>query len=231
MTAPVALPPLKMDAEAVGTTPLLARLLPEISVAVMALACALVPRLQTPEVQDMLAAVIFLELVFCLGQGTLTDLATRLRTAPPAWFAIALGVGFGVLILVYAREVLELARELGWVLLLGILWSGAERLREIWTMPSASRAEKLRRRALVGGRIELVLAAGAGWVLIACATYLIDDSTGGFRALDGHAAGFVAAFFSLTAFDVWRVHRPAFLLRPRSLLRIDPLGIEYLAPL
>lgn len=82
----------------------------------------------------------------------------------------------------------------------------------------------------MGGRIELLLATGAVTMLIICVTYLHDDSTGGARALDGYLAWFVAAYFCLTALDVWRVHRLSFLRRPRSLLRIDPLGIDYLVP-
>lgn len=223
-------PTLAVDAEPVGTTALLAKLLPEIYLVAIALAYVLIPRLQTPEIQGALDAAVFFEFAFCLGQGTLIDIATRLSRSPPRWLAIALAAGFGLFVLAYARELLGLVREVGWVMLLGIVWSGFERLREIWTMPNAPRAEKFRRRALVGGRIELVLAFGVLWVLVVVATWF-DDTNGGFRALDGYLAWFVAVYFSLTALDVWRVHRPAFLVRPRSLLRIDPLGIEYLAPL
>jgi hypothetical protein len=234
-TAPLAVrapptPPIVVDAEPVGTPALLAKLLPELVVVAIALAFALIPHLQTAEAQEILTAVAFVEFGFCIVQGTLTDLATRLRNSPPAWLAIALAVGCAVFALANARGLAELARDIGWAMLLGVLWSGAERLRELWTMPKASRAEKLRRRALVGGRIELVLAVGAVTMLIVGATYLHDDTNGGFRALDGYLPWFVAAYFSLTAIDVWRVHRPVFLLRPRSLLRIDPLGIEYLLP-
>ena len=171
--------------EPVPATTVLVKLLPEITLVVIALAFALVPRLQTPEMRGILDATVFLEFAFCLAQGTLTDLATRLRKPPPAALGIALAVGAGLVLLGNTRDFLDLSRELGWVMFLGILWSGAERLREIWTMPNASRAEKLRRRALVGGRIELVLAGGAVTMLIVGTTYLLDDTNGGFRAQQG----------------------------------------------
>lgn len=42
----------------------------------------------------------------------------------------------------------------------------------------------------------------------------------------------LAAAFAAAAFDVVRVHRPAFERRPRTLLgRFDPLGVEGLSPL
>jgi len=216
--------------EPVPATTVLAKLLPELSVVAMAMAFVLVPRLQAPELRAGLQIVVLLEVAFCLAQGTLTDIATRLRKAPPWWVAIPLVAGV-VLFFPETRIVYHVLRDGSWVVFAGIAWSGAERLREIWTMPGASRAEKLRRRALVGGRIELVLAFAAVAMLIVGVTYFRDTADGGFRALEGYLAWGVAAYFSLTALDVLRVHRPSFLRRPRSLLRYDPLGIEYLAPL
>ncbi len=57
---------------------------------------------------------------------------------------------------------------------------------------------------------------------------LHDSDTGGGRVVARNLAWFVAAYFSLTAIDVVRVHRAAFARRPRTLLRLDPLGVEYL---
>ena len=206
------------------------KVLPEVSVVGVALACVLTPSYLPASMHEMLMMIAVVEGVFCIAQGTLTDIATRLRKPPPAWSVPIILVGLAM-VFPEARAVVSMAQELGWAALLGIAWSGAERLRELWTMPRASRLEKLRRRALVGGRLSLLLLfAGAGTALM-IGSYLHDSDNGGGRVVAQHLAWFVAAYFSLTTIDVVRVHRAAFARCPRTLLRFDPLGVEYLAPL
>jgi hypothetical protein len=120
----------------------------------------------------------------------------------------------------------------GWAVFVPFLWSLVERLRELWTMPGASRLEKLRRRALVSGRMSLVLVFAGTALAAAGATYALDPAEGGFAMLQRSAAWWLAAAFATAACDIVRVHRPAFERRPRALLgRFDPLGVEDLSPL
>jgi hypothetical protein len=120
----------------------------------------------------------------------------------------------------------------GWPIFLPFAWSLVERGRELWTMPRASRLEKLRRRALVSGRLSLVLVVGGTAVAAGCASYLLDESAGGFAALQRGAGWWLAAAFALATFDVVRVHRPAFARGPSALFgKLDPLGVRDLSPL
>lgn len=209
---------------------LLSKLLPELTVAGAALAVAVAPDRVPHAVRDAVQLVALLELLLCLGQGTLTDIATRLRRRPPWWAALPVA---GLVVWV-SPEVLPLTRAMfaqGWPVFLPFLWSLLERLRELWTMPTASRLEKMRRRALVGGRIALVLIGGGLATAVAGISYLIDEQLG-FTWVASHAAWGVAAFFFAAAADVVRVHRPAFARRPRALVPgLDPLGVTYLEPL
>jgi len=205
---------------------LVLKVLPELSVVGVAMASVLIPNYLPAAVDETLMVIAVVEGAFCVAQGTLTDIATRLRKPPPWWIAPIILVG---LLFPGASIIGSIAQESGWVAL-GIAWSVAERLRELWTMPRASRLEKMRRRALVGGRISLLLLFGGAGTALMIGSYLHDSDTGGGQVVTRHLAWFVAAYFSLTAIDVVRVHRAAFARCPRTLLRLDPLGVEYLAP-
>lgn len=209
---------------------LLLKVLPELSVVGVALASVLTPSYLPASMHETLIMIAFVEGAFCVAQGTLTDLATRLQKPPPFWSVPIILAGIAVFF-PETRVVVSMAQELGWAALLGIAWSIAERMRELWTMPRASRLEKLRRRALVGGRISLLLLFGGAMTALMLGSYLYDSDNGGGQVVTNNLAWFVAAYFSLTAIDVARVHRPAFARRPLTLLRFDPLGVEYLAPL
>lgn len=210
---------------------LLPKLLPELYMAGTAVAVALWPHHLDPRVVEGLYLVAMVEVVFCLAQGTLTDVATRLRKRPPWWAVVLIGGGVALMY----PETLQFARAAfaaGWPVFVPFLWSVLERLYELWTMPGASRLEKLRRRALVSGRMSLVLVVAGAALATAGVTYALDPAEGGFAMLQTSAPWWLAAAFATAAFDVVRVHRPAFERRPRALLgRFDPLGVEDLSPL
>jgi hypothetical protein len=192
---------------------------------------ALWPQRVGEQVTEALYLVAIVEVVFCLAQGTLTDVATRLHKRPPWWAVLLIGGGVA---LMYPETVNfgRAAFAAGWAVFVPFLWSLVERLRELWTMPGASRLEKLRRRALVSGRMSLVLVFAGTALAAAGATYALDPALGGFAMLQRGASWWLAAAFATAAFDIVRVYRPAFERRPRALLgRFDPLGVEDLSPL
>jgi hypothetical protein len=214
-----------------GPFSLLSKLLPETTMSLAAVALALRPDLVGPQVRESLYFVAFAEVMFCLGQGTLTDISTRLRKRPPWWLLLGIVLLLGVM---YPEvfTLLVATFQQGWPVFVPFLWSVLERLRELWTMPGAPVLEKLRRRALVSDRIALVLVFGGTAVAVAAVSYAIDDERGGFALVERQVAWWLAVAFATAAYDIWRVHRPAFARQPRALFgRFDPLGVDYLAPL
>jgi hypothetical protein len=210
---------------------LLPKLLPELWMVGVALALALWPERVGLQMVEGLYLVALAEVVFCLAQGTITDLATRLRKRPP-WWLLVLIVGGLALFYPDGVRMARAAFAQGWAVFVPFAWSLFERVRELWTLPEASRLEKLRRRALVSGRMALVLVFAWSAVAVACISYVLDSSEGGFVMLEGTAGWWLAGAFAAAAFDIVRVHRPAFENRPRALLRrFDPLGVEDLSPL
>ena len=207
------------------------KLLPELSVALGAVAWQLWPERVGPQVGAGLTFVGLTEVLFAMAQGTLTDVATRLRRRPPWWLVLLIGGGLGLFYPDTVTMLRHAFRE-GWTVLLPFAWSLLERLRELWTMPEAPRLEKLRRRALVSGRISIVLIVPGAALAVAGVTYALESEPGGFDLLGRTAGWWLAAAFALAAADVVRVHRPSFARRPRALVPgLDPLGVTYLAPL
>ena len=210
---------------------LLPKLLPELWMVGAALAVALWPERVGYPLREGLFFVAMVEVGFCLVQGTFTDLATCLRKRL-SWWVVVLIVGGLALLYPEAVGLVRAAFAHGWAIFVPFLWSLCERLRELWTMPGASRLEKLRRRALVSGRMLLVIVFAGAAIAAAGLTYALDAAGGGFAMLQRTAGWWLAAAFAAAAFDVVRVHRPAFERRPRALLRrFDPLGVEDLSPL
>jgi hypothetical protein len=208
----------------------LPKLLPELSLALAFLAGAILPARVGPLMRETMYFVVIVEVLFCMGQGTLTDIATRMQKPPPWWLGLLILGG----LLLFNGQVFGfttgVVREGGWLVALPFLWSLVERGRELWTMPRASRLEKLRRRALVSGRISLVLIGGGVAVAAMGASYLVDDVHGGGPFVERYAAWGLAALFGLATFDVWRVHRTAFASQPRALVgAFDPLRVTDLS--
>ena len=220
-------------APAVETRPLAlaGKLLPELSMTIAALAWQVWPEAVGRHVAESLTFVALTEIFFGMAQGTLTDVATRLRRRPPWWLMVLIAGGLG---LMYPDTVMMLrgAFREGWMVFLPFAWSVLERLRELWTMPEAPRLEKLRRRARVSGRMSIVLVVAGAALAVAGVTYALGLEPGGFELLGRTAGWWLAAAFGLATADVVRVHRPSFARRPRALIPgLDPLHVDYLAPL
>jgi hypothetical protein len=146
----------------------------------------------------------------------------------PGWLLLIVTLG---VLLLYPDTFLLIAAAwtLGLWVFLPFAWSFIERLRELQTLPSASVLEKLRRRSLVFDRMYtgLILAVIVfAWFLISA--MLNRDQDFSERALPY----ILLAFYSVAAFNVWRVHQPKFAKRPRSLWPwIDGDQVDYLNPL
>jgi len=208
----------------------LPKLLPELSLALAFLAAALLPERVGPRLRETMFFVVIVEVMFCMAQGTLTDIATRMRKPPPWWLGVLIVAGVLLFTTPAVGITTGLVREGGWLVASPFLWSLVERGRELWTMPLAPRLERLRRRALVSGRISLVLVGGGVAVAAMCASYLVDDVDGGGPFVERYAAWGLAALFGLASYDAWRVHRPAFARRPRALFgAFDPLRVSDLS--
>jgi hypothetical protein len=209
---------------------LLAKLLPELALVGGAVVYALAPGWQ-PWIGESLEALVFIEVIFSLAQLTLTDIATRLRKPPPLWAGGLLVVGLGVLYPEVGRVVMAMARE-GWPVFLPFAWSLVERSRELWTMPRASELEKMRRRALVSGRMGILFVVVGAFLAVTAIRAVRSGMDFEFEPIGPFAFWWVALAFALSSFDIVRVHRPAFERRPRALFgRLDPLGVRDLSPL
>ena len=64
---------------------LLPKLLPELSLALAFFAAAVLPARVEPLVRESMYFVVIVEVFFCMGQATLTDIATRMQKPPPWW--------------------------------------------------------------------------------------------------------------------------------------------------
>ena len=178
--------------------------------------------------QELLFALL-VEGGFLLMQGTLVDIATRLKKRPPVW-AIVIIVAAVVLFSREALQVLHYAWGRGTAVFIPLLVSLAQRGRMLWTMPDRSRVEKLAARALIGNRITTGLALFGLMTLIMIIGVVFHtwdwDLLGAWPVL---VAG--AVYFAIAAYDEWRVRTPKFAERPRVLFGFDPLGVKYLEPL
>lgn len=174
------------------------------------------------ELKDALAFGLMVEGGFLLMQGTLVDVATRLKKRPPVWL---IPIILGAILLFMggsAWEVLKMAWERGMEVFIPLLLSLLQRGWILWQMPVRTRVQKIAARALTGNRIVTGIAL---CVLTLIASFAF-DSAGEWAVL---AAG--ALYFGIAAYDDARVRRPKFAERPRVLFRYDVLHIDYLEPL
>jgi hypothetical protein len=207
------------------------KLLPEVSACASLLLLALDPGgLLSPNPQAIylaLAAEGASLMFFC----TLVDIASRVSRRPPWWLAILVGGG---VLLMYPDliDVLRAAFEAGLWIFVPLAWSLLERVRELWTLPRASKDEKIRRRTLTFDRLWAgVCIAG---IAIPCAIGVALLSEDGLGTLAHPLVPLCVglAFYAIAAFNAWRVHRPAFAKRPSSLVPwLDRGDGTYLAPL
>jgi len=213
---------------------MVARVLPELVAVATAIALAfgLLPVGLGESPQALLHWVVMSEGATLMFMCSLVDVASRLQRAPPWWAGV---LGSGALLVAYPQVpalVIGALREGLWIAL-PFAWSVLERLRELWTLPGSSTVEKQRRRALAFGRLYTGLVLAGTFVITSFIEFLTiapDGVAGG--VVESLGPWFLVVFFSLAAFDAWRVHRPAFAARPRNLwprfdggdtARLDPL--------
>lgn len=179
--------------------------------------------------RDELIFAMMVEGGFLLMQGTLVDIATRLKKRPPIWLiplivgAVLLFTGGG------AHEVLLVAWERGALVFVPLLLSLLERGYLLWQMPVRTRVQKMAARALISNRIVTGLAL-AGLLVLAA---IVSHFAGGPIVTEGAwpllLAG--AVYFGIAAYDDLRVRRRPFAENPRVLFRFDVVGVQYLEPL
>jgi hypothetical protein len=176
--------------------------------------------------QDLFFALV-VEGGFLMMQGTLVDIATRLRKRPPVW-AVVLITGGVLLFSGHALEIVRWAWQRGTVAFIPIALSLMQRATILWHMPDRSRNEKIAARALIGNRITTGLGVlGIATALMVTGVIFPERFTFG----DWIPLALGSLYFAIAAFDDWRVRRPAFAENPRVLFRFDPIGLKYLEAL
>jgi hypothetical protein len=165
----------------------------------------------------ILMLALFADGATLMAFSSLIDIATRLKKPMPWWLAIPVGLG----VLVMNGEVIEmlgLVWSQGLVVFLPFTWTLLDRIRQLWTLPPATAMEKIRRRTMTFDRLYVGLFVVGMWLFIGLA--LMATGVTGIEDFFGPQAivliGIV--FYSIAAFNAWRVYQPAFSRRPRSLL-------------
>ena len=176
--------------------------------------------------RDDLIFVLFVEGGFLLMQGSLIDVATRLKKQPPLWVAMLIVAGLA-LFSDHALEVLQVAWQRGMMVFLPLLISLGERGLVLWQMPKRTRIEKIAARALASNRITAGIAIlGLCVAAIVAMVVVTDLPMAGWLPF---AAG--ALYYGMATYDAYRVRGRKFAEKPTVLLRFDPIHIEYLEPL
>lgn len=195
----------------------------------MAVVFALAALTDFIDYREELLYVLIVEGGFLLMQGTLVDIATRLRKRPPLWLIPIIVAGVAI----FSREavgVLQMAWQRGLPVFIPLLLSLLERGTVLWNMPNRSRIQKIAARALIANRITTGLALFGLMTLVMITGVIFNlyewSSLGSWPTL---AAG--AIYFGVAAFDDWRVRGRRFAEKPRVLFGFDPIHIDYLEPL
>jgi hypothetical protein len=180
---------------------------------------------------SMLTLTMIADGATLMAFSSLVDVASRLKKALPWWLGIVAGVG----ILAFNNEVvgmLGIAWTQGLAVFLPFAWSLFDRVRQLWTLPSAPSIEKIRRRTLTFDRLYVGIVIMALWIAgivlaVISGFAVIEDLSGPVALIAGGTA-----FYAIAAYNAWRVYRPAFCQRPRSLLhRMDQGQATSLDPL
>jgi hypothetical protein len=166
---------------------------------------------------SILMLALFADGATLMAFSSLIDIATRLKKPMPWWLAIPVGVGV-VVMNGEAIEMLDLAWSQGLVVFLPFTWTLLDRIRQLWTLPPATAMEKIRRRTMTFDRLYVGLFVVGLWLVIGMA--LTVSGVVEFQDFFGpRVIVFIGiVFYSIAAFNAWRVYQPAFSRRPRSLL-------------
>lgn len=177
---------------------------------------------------DDLSIALFVEGGLLLFQGTLIDVATRIKKRPSPALAIVIVIVL-MLFLGQPLEVLRGAWAMGPFVFFPLLLTIFERGSVLWKLPLRSPIEKIAARALIGNRIVAGLGlfgifAISAIIVVALTPYEWPDDS-----LPAMLAG--AIYFGMAAFDDVRVRGRRFAENPTVLLGFDPLGVKYLDPI
>ena len=147
----------------------------------------------------------------------LVEVASRRREPPTFWVGL-LTIGA---LLVFCPTVSMLVKW-SWYggvwMFVPFVWSMGERFRQLWTLPRASRLEKLRARALAFDRFQTGLSGYFLMFLFLIASLMVnDDPDFPYRAAEVVIPGFLALFFAIACIDEIRVHGEGFARSPRRL--------------
>jgi hypothetical protein len=210
---------------------MLSKAMPEFSVFIIVAIALRLPDVAAVFGGGYLEFAVFADGATLMMSATLIDVASRLRRRPPGWLAALIAIGILVL---YPETftLLGMAWSLGLWTLLPFAWSIVERLRALWTLPSASKLEKIRRRTLTFDRlyVALIVAFCALGVMLVHAA--LNDGSFDPALTQRLLPWALLMFYGIATFNAWRVHQPAFARRPRSLLPwIDQGQANYLDPL
>lgn len=197
---------------------LASKLFPELATAAVLLGLwlnLLPPWLDLP-LEDTVDWLVGIEAATLLFMVALVDVATRLKRPLPWWLGLVLMTGL-VLAFPEIIALMVAAWQMGLWVFLPLLWSVLERLRELWTLPKASALEKMRRRALSWGRLSTGVVLFGVCVAVVLIQSVLDAEHDPGASLVHIVLPLLCVFYLIAAFDAWRVHRPAFAARPRSL--------------
>ncbi|MGQ0800661.1 MAG: hypothetical protein ACT4NL_11190 [Pseudomarimonas sp.] len=148
--------------------------------------------------------------------GTLIDIATRLKRAPPWWVA-PLAIGGILLLYPESITILKESWNMGMWVFLPFAWSVLERVREIWTLPAASKLERIRRRVLTFDRLYTALAVGGLCIVATLILVLLFGVPLEAVLSPLNLLWPMLGFYAINAANVIRVHRPSFARSAKSL--------------
>lgn len=174
-----------------------------------------------PGIQTLLV----LEVVFLVPQLTLVDVATRLKARPPWWLVLPMTIALLLLAPGGMDALRLLAANQSW-LLMPALWSVAQRAYILWTIPGRPDLERMRLRAQAGGRANI----GGMCLIAALALSFLRTSgpPGLFEVvrMEDCLSLLIALYFSLCAFDCWRLRGERFARNPTPFLWWDYVGVK-----
>jgi hypothetical protein len=174
--------------------------------------------------RDELMFGIFVEGGFLMMQGTLIDIATRLKKRPPIW-AVALIAGVVLLFSDYAKSVLSVAWDRGMLIFVPLLFSIVDRAAVLWYLPGRTRTGKIAARALIANRMFTGLVLLGAYAAVAIFGLIFRDY---YNRLNGPWVMLLAGaiYFAVAAFDEWRVRGRRFAEKPTVLFGFDMIHLE-----
>lgn len=183
------------------------------------------------DAMEAMGVVVLIEGALLWPQMTLVDIATRVQKRPPWWLIPPLVVGT---VLMFGGG--PLLRELlnpSSALFLPIAFSLWQRGQMLWQLPTQRPIDKMRARAIMGGRFNIALFVIAVPLVyeLACSIYeAFQGRFDGSTLLQDRGVVYLLGMlmFLIAAFDHWRVGGTAFARRPRPIFWWDYIDVRRL---